>query len=204
MGPSRSCNPTRSSAQAGRGSACTAKQTRIFARRLGLKPCVTPVPSPQSNGMSEAFAKTLKRAHVRVNPRPDVETVPRLKGNGIENCNAHHTNGGLQWRSAREFIRARTETSRVPGEMGAGSQSVPPENKAIAWALENVRPDRVSPPPSSQRPKEPWSPLARPWFAERLRLGLSRRGDCRRVKFVPILGHSVPRARAERGWAISE
>ncbi len=36
------------------GSSYTAKETRIFARQLGLKPCFTPVASPQSNGMSEA------------------------------------------------------------------------------------------------------------------------------------------------------
>ena len=39
----------------------TAKETRIFAQQLGLKSCFTPLKSPQSNGMSEAFVKTLKR-----------------------------------------------------------------------------------------------------------------------------------------------
>lgn len=41
------------------GSPYTAKDTRIFARQIRLKPCFTPVASPQSNGMSEAFVKTL-------------------------------------------------------------------------------------------------------------------------------------------------
>ena len=50
------------------GSAYTARDTRIFAQQLGLKSCFTPVKSPQSNGMSEAFVKTLKRDYVRVNP----------------------------------------------------------------------------------------------------------------------------------------
>ena len=48
------------------GSAYTARETRIFARQLGLKPCFTPVRSPQSNGISEAFVHTLKRDYVRV------------------------------------------------------------------------------------------------------------------------------------------
>ena len=49
------------------GSAYTAKETRIFAQQLGLKSCFTPVKSPQSNGMSEAFVKTLERdLHVLV------------------------------------------------------------------------------------------------------------------------------------------
>ena len=43
-----------------------AKDTQIFARQLGLKPCFTPVQSPQSNGISEAFVKTLKRDYVQV------------------------------------------------------------------------------------------------------------------------------------------
>ena len=69
------------------GSAYTAKETRIFARQLGLKSCFTPVASPQSNGMSEAFVKTLKRDYVRVNPLPNAETVLNLIGEWIEDYN---------------------------------------------------------------------------------------------------------------------
>jgi transposase InsO family protein len=46
----------------------------------GLKSCFTPVKSPQSNGMSEAFVKTLKRDYVRANPLPDAKTVSSLIG----------------------------------------------------------------------------------------------------------------------------
>ncbi len=81
------------------GSAYTAKDTRIFARQLGLKPCFTPVASPQSNGMSEAFVKTLKRDYVRVNPLPDAKTVLRLIGDWIEDYNDNHPHSGLNWRS---------------------------------------------------------------------------------------------------------
>jgi len=38
------------------GAPYTAKDTRIFARQLGLRPCFTPVKSPQSNGLSEALS----------------------------------------------------------------------------------------------------------------------------------------------------
>lgn len=93
------------------GSAYTAKETRIFARQLCLKPCFTPVASPQSNGMSEAFVKTLKRDYVRVNPLPDAETVLRLIGDWIEDYNDNHPHSGLKWRSPREFIKAKTETA---------------------------------------------------------------------------------------------
>ena len=93
------------------GSAYRAKETRIFARQLGLKPCFTPVASPQSNGMSEAFVKTLKRDYVRVNPLPDAETVLRLIGDWIEDYNENHPHSGLKWKSPREVIRAKTETA---------------------------------------------------------------------------------------------
>ena len=93
------------------GSAYTAKGTRIFARQLGLKPCFTPAASPQSDGMSEAFVKTLKRDCVRVNPLPNAETVLSLIGKRIEDYTENHPHSGLIWRSPREFIRAKTETA---------------------------------------------------------------------------------------------
>jgi putative transposase len=43
------------------GSCYTAAETRSFAKELGLKPVITPVTSPQSNGMAESFVQTLKR-----------------------------------------------------------------------------------------------------------------------------------------------
>ena len=43
------------------GSIYTARETRVFASQPNLVPCFTPVASPGSNGMSEAFVKTLKR-----------------------------------------------------------------------------------------------------------------------------------------------
>ena len=56
------------------GSCYTARDTRTFARDIGLIPRTTPVSSPQSNGMAETFVRTLKRDHVPVNPRPDART----------------------------------------------------------------------------------------------------------------------------------
>ena len=93
------------------GSPYTAKDTRIFACQLGLKPCFTPVQSPQSNGMSEAFVNTLKRDYVRVTPLPDAETVLGLIAGWIEDYNENHPHSGLKMRSPREFIKAQTETA---------------------------------------------------------------------------------------------
>ena len=55
------------------GSCYLARETRRFARDVGLVPCTTPLESPQSNGMAEAFVRTLKRDYVRARfrtPRP--------------------------------------------------------------------------------------------------------------------------------------
>ena len=93
------------------GAPYTAKETRIFARQLGLKPCFTPVQSPQSNGISEAFVNTLKRDYVHVSPLPDAETVIGLIAKWIEDYNDNHPHSGLKMCSPREFIAAQTATA---------------------------------------------------------------------------------------------
>lgn len=93
------------------GSPYVAKETRIFARQIGLKPCFTLVQSPQSNGISEAFVKTLKRDYVQVTPLPDAQTVLALIGGWIEDYNDNHPHSGLKMRSPREFIAAQTATA---------------------------------------------------------------------------------------------
>jgi putative transposase len=59
----------------GNGPPYIAKETRVDPCRLGLKPCFTPIKSPQSNGISEAFVNTLKRDYAQVTPLSDAETV---------------------------------------------------------------------------------------------------------------------------------
>ena len=93
------------------GSAYTARDTRIFARQLGLKPCFTPVRSPQSNGVSEAFVATLKRDYVQVTPLPDAASALALIGVWFEDYNDNHPHSGLKMRSPREFITAQTATA---------------------------------------------------------------------------------------------
>ena len=93
------------------GSPYIAKDTQIFARQIGLKPCFTPVRSPQSNGISEAFVKTLKRDYVEVTPLPDAETVLGLIGSWFDDYNENHPHSGLKMRSPREFIAAQTATA---------------------------------------------------------------------------------------------
>lgn len=96
------------------GSQYTAKETRQFAAQLNLVPCFTPVASPESNGMSEAFVKTFKRDYVRVNPLPDAETALEKIAGWFEDYNENHPHSGLRMRSPRQFIRAQ-QTVQVSG-----------------------------------------------------------------------------------------
>jgi transposase InsO family protein len=90
------------------GSAYTAKDTLDFAAALGLVPCFTPVHSPESNGIAEAFVKTFKRDYVRINPLPDAPTVFRQLAGWFEDYNNSHPHSGLGMRSPKEFIRAQS------------------------------------------------------------------------------------------------
>jgi len=78
------------------GSTYTARETRTFARQLGLKPYFTPVRSPQSNGISEAFLHTLKCDYVRVSPLPDALTALTSLAGWIEDYNDNHPHSGLK------------------------------------------------------------------------------------------------------------
>ena len=88
------------------GSCYIAGDTRSFARDIGLEPRTTPIESPQSNGMAEAFVRTIKRDYVRVNPCPDAQTVMQQLPVWITHYNQVHQHKALGYRSPREFIAA--------------------------------------------------------------------------------------------------
>lgn len=96
------------------GSPYTAHETRVFAGQLNLVPCFTPVASPESNGMSEAFVRTLKRDYVRVRPLQDAETALSQIAGWFEDYNENHPHSGLRMRSPREYIRSQ-QTAEVSG-----------------------------------------------------------------------------------------
>jgi putative transposase len=93
------------------GSPYIARETRIFAAQLGLKPCFTPVKSPQSNGISEAFVNTLKRDYVRVTPIPNAAIATQAVASWFEDYNENHPHSGLKMRSAREVRSAQIATA---------------------------------------------------------------------------------------------
>lgn len=96
------------------GSAYAAHDTRDFAVALNLVACFTPVRSPESNGVSEAFVKTLKRDYTRIHLRPDAATVLQQLPTWIEDYNEVHPHKGLRMRSPREFIRAQSQPASCP------------------------------------------------------------------------------------------
>jgi putative transposase len=93
------------------GSCYLARETRRFAREIGLVPKTTPLESPQSNGMAEAFVRTLKRDYVRVSPIPDARSVLRQLPRWLAHYNELHPHRSLRYRSPREFIARSTQES---------------------------------------------------------------------------------------------
>jgi putative transposase len=91
------------------GSCFVARETRRFAREIGLTPKTTPLESPQSNGMAEAFVRTLRRDYVRVSPVPDAESVMRQLPIWLAHYNELHPHRALGYRSPREFIARSTQ-----------------------------------------------------------------------------------------------
>jgi transposase InsO family protein len=88
------------------GSCFTAHETVAFAFAIGLVPCFTPVRSPESNGIAEAFVKTFKRDYVLLHPRPDAATVMAELDRWFEDYNEMHPHRALGMRSPRQFLRA--------------------------------------------------------------------------------------------------
>ncbi len=85
------------------------RNTRAFARGIGLMPRTTPVSSPQSNGIAEAFVRTPRRDSIRVNPRPDAESVIDQLAGWFAHYNEVHPHRALRYRLPREFIAQTCE-----------------------------------------------------------------------------------------------
>lgn len=88
------------------GPPFTADETRDFGRACGFEICNTPAYSPESNGMAEAFVKTLKRDYAYVADLPDAEAILRLLPTWIADYNENHPHKGLKMLSPNQFRRA--------------------------------------------------------------------------------------------------
>src|SRR5262249_19219060 len=130
------------------GSPYTAAETRALARDIGLVPCTTPIESPQSNGMAEAFVELIKRDYARVSARPDAASVLRQLDSWFEHYNAVHPHKALGYRWRREFRKQMMEKAteavgavRRPHEGSTateaiGSRPEPPQAVARSASLD--------------------------------------------------------------------
>src|SRR5437016_12406154 len=86
------------------GSIFAAHKTIEIAVALNLVPCFTPVESPGSNGMAEAFVKTFKRDYVRVNTLPSAAAALALLTRSMEHSDTVHPHSRMGYRSPREYL----------------------------------------------------------------------------------------------------
>ena len=93
------------------GSCFTAKDTLFFAKEIGIINCFTPVRSPESNGMAEAFVKTLKRDYADCHHLPNAKETIKLMAAWIEDYNENAPHKGLKLLSPRQFRRKAKELS---------------------------------------------------------------------------------------------
>ena len=119
------------------GSGYVAKETRAFARELGLEPLTTPRTSPQSNGMAEALMRTIKRDCFSVNPSPDARTLIESLPVWFDHYNAIHPRSALRYRSPREFIAAQSNREAVSGFRGQQHSRNPPSVRNGAFQCKN-------------------------------------------------------------------
>jgi len=97
------------------GSCYIVGETKAFAREIGLEPRTTPIESPQSNAMAEAFVRTIKRDYARVSPCPNAIAVMAALPSWFRHYNTIHPHRALGYRSPREFIAARSNPETVSG-----------------------------------------------------------------------------------------
>ncbi len=76
-------------------SAYIARETAQIAMALGLRLAFTPVQSPESNGMAEAFVKTLKRDYARLHVISNAEIALALLPTWIDDYNVSRPHSGL-------------------------------------------------------------------------------------------------------------
>jgi putative transposase len=95
------------------GSIYTALETQIHAERLGLQPVTTPVRSPQSNGMSEAFVNTLRRDYIESAELWSAEHVIALLPEWFEDYNEQAPHSALEMKSPREYRAEQALTASL-------------------------------------------------------------------------------------------
>ncbi len=88
-----------------RGAIYRARATRELAPQLGLQSCFTMAFSPESNGMAEAFVKTIKRDYVYVNDCVDPEAVLAMLPAWFKDYNEVAPHSALGMQSPMDYLR---------------------------------------------------------------------------------------------------
>jgi len=87
------------------GAVYTALETVIEAEKLGLTPITTPVASPESNGMSEAFVNTLRRDYLDGADRSSAAKLLAAVPGWITDYNERAPHSALGYQSPAEYRR---------------------------------------------------------------------------------------------------
>ncbi len=90
------------------GSIYTALEAVIHAERLGLEVVTTPVASPESNGMSEAFVNTMRRDYIESAELWSAASVIAQIPAWFEDYNEVAPHSALGMKSPREFRAEQT------------------------------------------------------------------------------------------------
>ena len=83
----------------------------LYAHELGQVPLTTPAYSPQSNGLAEAFVKTVKPDYVDGAELRDAEAVLAQLRGWLEDYNTRAPNSALGMRSPVDYRAAATLSS---------------------------------------------------------------------------------------------
>lgn len=83
-------------------AAAKARGTRRFRREINLEPRTTPIESPQSNGMVEAFVRTIKRDSVRVAEKPNARAAISQLPSWFHHYDTVHPDLALGYLAPRE------------------------------------------------------------------------------------------------------
>ncbi len=121
------------------GSAYTAGETIDFAGTLNLVACFTPVRSPESNGVCEAFVKTFKRDYVRVNIRPDAISVLQRLAEWFEDYTPSTLTAACAGaRPVSSSLRSEQTMPPVRFDGGNSTSRINSENRWRNWSTQRL------------------------------------------------------------------
>jgi len=93
------------------GPCYVARRTVQFGRSIGLEVCTTRPYCPESNGMAEAFVKTVKRDYVWLGDLSSAEKVMEQLPGWFRDYNENAPHKGLNMMSPRQYIRSRSSAA---------------------------------------------------------------------------------------------